>query len=331
MSVKRLNYYTGQFLKEKDFKDEQSYHINSLSMHNKNLHSWGIASGLEVLFDKNKKHIILEEGMAIDRNGRQVLLEKPMKIDFLKSSTSTVYLTISLKTTESDPAEADEFGGNTRIHEEALIELDKNMPDEESAKVFLAKIIFDPENKTAPSIDKSNRKIIGLSDEIRVKNISFVQKKEMEEWPTIKGLVDKGADLEIKSRKTEITGDLDVAGTLSAGKIRGKISGELDKDMVGINHIRNESISVSKIKSDLNIATIEDWLKGDEEKAVAVEKSDTHLFLLTSVMPVTTGSIEWKWRTEFKNNQLSYILVLKNLSKDEKVKYNAMYFDISLK
>lgn len=326
MSIKRLNYFTGQFLKEQDFKDEQSYHINALSMHNKNLHSWGIASGLDVFFDKNKKHVILKEGMAVDRNGRQILLEKPMKIDFLKSSTSPVHLTISLKTTQSDPTEANEFGGNTRICEEALIELDKSMPDEESMKVFLAKIIFDPENKTAPSIDKSDRKIIGLLDDIKVKNITFIQKKEPKEWPTIKGLEDKDADLEIRSRKTALTGDLNVAGALSAGKI----SGVLDKDMVGINQIRNESISVSKIKSYLNIASVEDWLEKDEEKAVAVEKSDTHLFLVTSVKPLTTGSIEWKWRTEFKNDQLSYILILKNLS-NVKVKYNVRYFDISEK
>jgi hypothetical protein len=326
MSIKRLNYFTGQFLKEKDFKDEQSYHINALSMHNKNLHSWGIASGLDVLFDKTKKHVILEEGMAIDRNGRQILLEKPMKIDFLKSSTSTVHLTISLKITESDPAEANEFGGNTRICEEALIELDGSMPDDESMKIFLAKIIFDPENKTAPSIDKSNRKIIGLSDEIRAKNITFIQKKEQKEWPMIKGLDGKDADLEIRSRKTTLTGDLNVAGTLSAGKI----SGVLDKDTVGISQIKNESISVSKIKSNKNIVSVEGTIDGMGEKAVAVEDSNTHLFLVTSVIPTTPGQIEWKWQTEYRNNKLSYVLMLKNLS-DKSIKYDVRYFDISEK
>ncbi len=324
MSIKRLNYFTGQFLKENDFRDEQSYHINALSMHNKNVHSWGIASGLDVKFDG--KHVILEEGMAIDRNGMQILLEEPMKIDFLKASTSTVHLTISLKTIESDPAEENEFGGNTRICEEALIELDKSMPDDESKKIFLAKITFDPENKKAPIIDKSDRKIIGPSDDISIKNITFIQKKETKDWPMIKGLEGKDADLEIRSRKTTLTGDLNVEGTLSVRKI----NGALDNDIVGINHIRNESITVSKIKSRKNIVSVEGTLEGKGKKAVAVEESNTHLFLVTSVIPTSPGKIEWKWETEYRNNQLSYRLMLKNLS-DEKVDYDVRYFDISEK
>ena len=324
MSIKRLNYFTGQFLKENDFLDEQSYHINALSMHNRNVHSWGIASGLDVLFDG--KHVILTEGMAIDRNGKQILLEKPARIDFKRTSSSTVHLTISLETKETDPVETDEFSGNTRISEGAHIELDKGMPDDESVKIFLAKITLDPENKTAISIDKSNRKIIGLSDDIRVRKISFIQKKEPKEWPTIKGSEGKDADLEIISRKTTLTGDLNVEGTLKAGKI----SGVLDKDMVGISQIKNESITVSKIKSNKNVVTVEGTIDAQGEKAIAVEESNTHLFLVTSVIPTTPGQIEWKWLTEYRNNQLSYILMLKNLS-NKSVKYDVRYFDISEK
>lgn len=50
MSVKRLNYFNGQFLKEKDFQEEQSYHRENQRLHNKNLHSWGIVEGLELSF-----------------------------------------------------------------------------------------------------------------------------------------------------------------------------------------------------------------------------------------------------------------------------------------
>jgi hypothetical protein len=326
MSIKRLNYFTGQFLKEKDFKDEQDYHINALSNHNKYVHSWGIASGLDVSLDKTENHIILDKGMAIDRNGKQIILEKSVKIDIPNESELPVFLTISLKTTETDPSQDTEFSGNTRILEEPLIEFRQKMSGDKSVNIFLAEIKLDPENKTIILIDKIKRKIIGLSDDIKVKSITFDQKKEPEEWPIIRGIEGKKVDLEIKSRNTSVTGDLHIAGILTADKI----SGELDKDIVGMSQIKNESISVSKIKSELNIGTVEDWLDKDEEKAVAVEKSNTHLFLVTSVIPITTGSIEWKWRTEFKNNQLSYTLMLKNLS-NVKVKYHVRYFDISEK
>jgi hypothetical protein len=326
MSIKRLNYFTGQFLKEKDFKDEQAYHINALSMHNKNLHSWGIASGLDVSLDKTRKYVILGEGMAIDGNGRQIKLEKPVKIDVSKASSSTAYLTISLKITETDPVQDNEFSGNTRISEEPLIELDNNIPDDNSMNIYLAKILLNQEDKTALSIDKSNRKIIGISDVIRAKSITFTQKKEPNEWPIIQGVEGKDADLELRSRKTMLTGDLNVGGTLIAGKI----SGTLDKNMVGISQIRDESISISKIKSRKNIVTVEGMIDAMDEKTVAIEESNTHLFLVTSVIPTTPGQVEWRWQTEYQNNQLSYKLMLKNLS-NKTVKYDVRYFDISEK
>ena len=43
--LKRPNYFTNQFLVERDFKDEQSYQIGMRRKHNLALHSWGIADG----------------------------------------------------------------------------------------------------------------------------------------------------------------------------------------------------------------------------------------------------------------------------------------------
>lgn len=326
MPVKRLNYFYGQFLKENDFKDEQFYHIESLSNHNKYLHSWGIASGLDVSADRTKKHVILDEGMAMDRGGRQIILEKSMKIDIPKESGPICYLMISLGITQTDPAQETDFGGNTRILEEPLIEFGKKMPDDKSNNVFLAEIKIDPENRTISSIDKTNRKTIGLSDDIKVKSITFDQEKGQDKWPIIKGLAGKNVSLEINSRNTSLTGDVRIEGTLVAGKI----SGELESNMVGINQIRNESISISKIKSHKNIVTVEGTIKAMDEKMIAMEESNTHLFLVTSVIPTTPGKVEWRWQTEYQNNQLSYKLMLKNLS-DKTVKYDVRYFDISEK
>lgn len=326
MPVKRLNYFYGQFLNEKDFQDEQSYHINALSMHNKNAHSWGIASGLDASVDKSRKHVILDSGMAIDRNGKQIILEKRVKIDVSEASISPVFLTISLKTTRTDPSGTDEFSGNTRILEEPNIELEKSMPDDKSMNIFLAELKLDTENNVILSVDTSKRKIIGLSEDIKAKSITFTSNKELNENAVIKGIKDKDAYIEIRSRKTSFTGDMDIAGTLTAGKI----TGVLDRNTVGINQIMDESISISKIKSIKNMVTAEGTIESREEKLVAIEESNTHLFLVTSVIPTTTGNIEWRWQTEYDNNKLSYRLIIKNLS-NRKVKYDLRYFDISEK
>ena len=46
--IKRLHYFNQQFLTEKDFTDEQNYHLQRRRQHNQFLHSFGIAAGLTV-------------------------------------------------------------------------------------------------------------------------------------------------------------------------------------------------------------------------------------------------------------------------------------------
>ena len=44
--IKRLNYFTSQFLQAKDFQDERAYHLGMRRLHNQRLHSWGVVYGL---------------------------------------------------------------------------------------------------------------------------------------------------------------------------------------------------------------------------------------------------------------------------------------------
>ena len=44
----RPHYYRGQLLDENDFNEEQNYHTDRRKHHNKELHGWGVVSGLEV-------------------------------------------------------------------------------------------------------------------------------------------------------------------------------------------------------------------------------------------------------------------------------------------
>ncbi|HEY9245503.1 MAG TPA: hypothetical protein VIO11_01525 [Candidatus Methanoperedens sp.] len=326
MSFKRLNYFYGQFLNEKDFRDEQLYHIKSLSMHNKNLHSWGIASGLDVSFVRGKKSVIVESGMAVDKDGRQMILEEAREIDLSRAAAATVYLTISYREIETDSEEQEGIKGNIRISEDPLIDFSNNAPEDASMKILLAKVILDPEDKTVQSIDLKDRKKIILSGDIEANYIAFILKRESGEWPMIKGIDGQNPGLEVNSHNTIVTGDLKVAGTMTASKI----SGELGRNMVGTNQLRDEAVSVPKLKSAINVVSVEGTIDALSEIPIATETSNTHLFFMTSVIPTTPGSIEWRWQTEYKNNQLSYILMLKNLS-NKSVKYDVRYFDISEK
>ncbi len=102
MSNERLNYYRGQLLNEDDFKAEQDYHIEALSTHNKNLHTWGIVKGLEVTSSSDKKHLKISEGIAIDKDGRQIIINKDIRVKVLKLSEQSLYLTMLHKENLND-------------------------------------------------------------------------------------------------------------------------------------------------------------------------------------------------------------------------------------
>jgi len=69
----RPNYFAGQYLLEDDFLLEQKYHIDRQRRHNRLLHVSGIAEGLKVSPDEDKK-VKVSAGTAIDSQGRQIIL-----------------------------------------------------------------------------------------------------------------------------------------------------------------------------------------------------------------------------------------------------------------
>ncbi|NEQ10242.1 MAG: hypothetical protein F6K37_31185, partial [Moorea sp. SIO4E2] len=71
--IQRPNYFTSQFLVEKDFNDEQTYHRGMRLRHNSLLHEWGVVEGLEVR-EAGQKKIAVSEGMAIDKYGREIIV-----------------------------------------------------------------------------------------------------------------------------------------------------------------------------------------------------------------------------------------------------------------
>ena len=80
MSIKRLNYFNHQFLEEKDFRDEQQYHLEMRRRLNRSLHIWGIAEGLEVARSGNRE-VTVAPGFAIDREGRELVVVTPIARD----------------------------------------------------------------------------------------------------------------------------------------------------------------------------------------------------------------------------------------------------------
>jgi WD40 repeat protein len=84
----RLHYFTGQFLTQRDFQDEQNYFIGKHRQHNRYLHGYGTVCGLKVVQHPNPdcrdRFVILEPGFALDCCGREILVREQIYIDVIK-------------------------------------------------------------------------------------------------------------------------------------------------------------------------------------------------------------------------------------------------------
>jgi hypothetical protein len=154
VSLKRLNYFNHQFLEEQDFKAEQAYHIESRRLHNRLLHSWGVAEGLEVR-RKSEREVVVDPGAAYDREGREIVLRTPMNHDVSPFTEHTsFYLTIAYKE-HSDKADFHSSGGvenYTRITESAEIGLTRQ-PPEDGSVIPLALIHLDEASRNIRRIE----------------------------------------------------------------------------------------------------------------------------------------------------------------------------------
>ncbi len=84
----RLNYFTGQFLAERDFRAEQEYQIGKHRQHNRYLHGYGTVCGLKLVEHPNPdcqdRFVILEPGLALDCCGREIVVKEKVYIDLVK-------------------------------------------------------------------------------------------------------------------------------------------------------------------------------------------------------------------------------------------------------
>ena len=95
----KMNYSENQFLRAKDFQDEQAYHERKQRDHNRILHEFGVCDGGLIVTKNTGKEfqgfVDVSPGYAIDMQGNQILL----------AETESVNLTGSQKTAAGDYVE----------------------------------------------------------------------------------------------------------------------------------------------------------------------------------------------------------------------------------
>jgi hypothetical protein len=119
----RMNYYDGEFLKAVDFTVEQSYHIDRQQRHNRQLHTPGVADGLNVAADSSGV-VTVAAGTALDNQGRQIVLPATATVDLSKVLNTTALVTICYSEQLIDNADPNDHGTATamRCEEVAVVQ-----------------------------------------------------------------------------------------------------------------------------------------------------------------------------------------------------------------
>ncbi len=140
--IKRLNYFNYQFLVDRDFEDEQAYHLQMRRRHNRQMHTPGVADGLSVT-KVAANQVRISPGTAIDRDGREIVLEDARVHTLVTGGNNVdVFLAISYQDV-SDPADRYTQGGIddfTRVTERPRIEDTSSAPPADSPALLLARV-----------------------------------------------------------------------------------------------------------------------------------------------------------------------------------------------
>lgn len=128
--VERPAFFDGQRLTAADLTAVQEYQRELRWLHNRSLHTWGIAYGLEVIAKRGDRAVTVQMGYALDCLGRDLLLNAAHSLPVppvagSASGPAIYYLTISYLEDDKLPPEfrqgVCDTNGAVRLPEQALL------------------------------------------------------------------------------------------------------------------------------------------------------------------------------------------------------------------
>jgi len=263
--IKRPNYFTSEFLVEKDFIDEQTYHRDMRYRHNQLLHSWGVVDGL-IVSKTGDKQVTISPGIAINKEGKEIILPSdPPPQPLNLTGTGDIYVTIEYQDVK-DEADKDTTSGVTdqyrRITERPLVKSTTSPPSNDGTLILLAKVTL------------ANDKIEGNPDNsVR----TFASAKIASGKVTIDQLADNSVNAAKIIDGSVGTNEL-ANGAVTVNKLADNSvnAAKIIDGSVGTNELANGAVNVDKLADNsVNAAKIIDGSVGTNElanTAVTLEK-----------------------------------------------------------
>jgi len=231
--VKRLRYFTGEFLQADDFIAEQTYHRRMRYLHNRYMHTTGIVDGLEVTQGSGPTEVNVTAGMGIvkvdedgEELGKEIILTNTTTINLIGGRNAVIYVVIEFDDREENSIDL------KRIIERAKLRqiIQGSAPDPDNVgELILAKVTLNAfgtgirirEEDGQPDIDLSMRLRAGMRGDIEATRLRFsVSGLTPSQWSSIQGQV--GPKLLITSPLTEFSGNVTLGGNID---VNGTVDG----------------------------------------------------------------------------------------------------------
>jgi hypothetical protein len=165
---KRMNYFDRQFLRAKDFQAEQDYSIHRRRLHNKLMHSAGIAGEdqLSVKHSITENTLTVQPGTALDEEGREIVLVNAVTLqldkqpDITGEGTYALYIEYAEQRTDASP-DPGLSGLPTRIQEVPVFKLQKIATPPTFPRLTLATVDVDEERRLKGEPNFEQRRLVG--------------------------------------------------------------------------------------------------------------------------------------------------------------------------
>jgi hypothetical protein len=313
--IKRPNYFTSEFLVDKDFIDEQTYHRDMRYRHNQLLHTWGVVDGLTVS-KTGDKQVTVSPGMAINKDGKEIILPSdpsPQPINL--SGTGDVYVTIEYQDVK-DEADKDTTSGvineYRRITERPLLKSTTSQPTNDGAVILLAKVNLS-NNGNINTLDHSVRIFASAKIAPRAVTIDQLADNSVNAAKIVDGAVgtaelangsvtvDKLADNSVNAAKITdgAVGTTELAnGSVTVDKLADNSvnAAKITDGAVGTTELANGSVTVDKLADNsVNAAKIVDGAVGTAELAngsVTVDKLADNSVNAAKIVDGAVGTAE---------------------------------------
>ena len=218
-AIKRLHYFDHQFLREKDFTDEQDYHIGMRRRHNQLLHTWGIAEGLRLSFVSGASRVTVSPGMAVNGQGQEIVLPASTQTaDLSGAAGRTVFVTIAYDEQQTDATSETGETNNTRWTETPRIETSESAPTDPSQRLVLGRVTVAANGEISgidEGVEPNRRRAAGVvGGDIEVRSLALTDPGVAStQWPRLRLGVANRADLQSHLR---VSGNIEVTGTVDS-------------------------------------------------------------------------------------------------------------------